>query len=120
MALIKFPGWKREPVRPFFAAYKQITNDGVCCHIIPQIDFYSQTGKEPERMTHFSGHPLRLMEINESTRVGVHNGLTMLLDVEAFEAMAGTSSGQVGFKMALSNARDVPFIKDHMSYIAPG
>ena len=114
-------GWKQDPKRPFFAAYKRITNDGVCCHITPQFDFYNQTGNEAERLTNFAGYPNTLTVSHESASEGVHTGLSLLLDVESFEAMGGGPvSGQVGFKMALADARDVPFVKDQMSYIAPG
>jgi hypothetical protein len=47
-------------------------------------------------------------------------GLTLLLDAESFEIGGHASNGVTGFKLALADPKDVPFLSDHVSYFAPG
>jgi hypothetical protein len=46
--------------------------------------------------------------------------LKLLLDVESFEMKGYSSSGITGFKVALEDPADVPFLSDHSSYVSPG
>ena len=118
---LKLTEWKKGTKRPFYKAHKRVTDNGICCHIVPHLDFeMGQTGNEPERMTSYAGYSHHLNDIPLGASAGVSNGLVLLLDAEIFESEPIYSVGEVGFKLALADARDVPFLGDQFSYIAPG
>ena len=71
-------------------------------------------------MTSYAGYSHHLNDIPLGASAGVSNGLVLLLDAEIFESEPIYSVGEVGFKLALADARDVPFLGDQFSYIAPG
>ena len=63
--------WKSGPKRPFFPAYRRVTDGSNCCHITPYLDFESgETGNEIERQTYFSGRKKNVSNIP----LGVHSG----------------------------------------------
>ena len=71
-------------------------------------------------MSSFAGRTTHLNDIPLGASAGSKNGLTLLLDAESFEIGGLGSNGVTGFKLALADPKDVPFLSDHVSYFAPG
>ena len=98
-----------------------MTDSGVCCHIIPYFDFEVDSGFEPEREKSFSGRKWSLNDsVRPGTKSGIGNGLELWLDAESFDMVGYYSNGVTGFGLALEDAQDVPFTKDHLKFISPG
>ena len=119
--LILHTEWQKKIERPFFKAHKRVTDNGMCCHIVPHLDFKDrEEGNEPEQMTSYAGHLDDLNDIPMGASAGVNNGLSLLLDAETFDYEPNYYVGEVGFKLAVADARDVPFIGDMFTYFVPG
>ena len=113
--------WKSLPKYKFFKAYKKSTDSGVCCHIIPQLDFHSlETGNEPDRLTSSTGRVNNLTDIPLGASAGRINSLSFLLDAEIFEIHKDSSQGLTGFRFGLGHPKDVAYIGDYSSYISTG
>ena len=113
--------WKSLPKYKFFKAYKKSTDAGVCCHIIPQLDFHSlETGNEPDRLTSSIGRVNNLTDIPLGASAGRSNSLSFLLDAEIFEIRKDSSKGLTGFRFGLGHPKDVAYIGDYTSYISTG
>jgi hypothetical protein len=105
----------------FFKAYKIGTDLGVCCQIIPQLDFHPlETGNESDRLTSVTGRSENVSDIPHGAAAGRMNSLSLLLDAEIFEIDDGTSQGLTGFRFGLAHPQDIPFIRDYSSFISTG
>ncbi len=81
----------------------------------------NKTGTEEKRFNSFAGRIENLTDIPVGVSEGRKKGLTLLLDAETFDMEKGFVSNSIsGFRLALADPRDVPFIYDHSYYIAPG
>ena len=97
-------------------AYKDVTDYGCCCNIVPYLYLVN-----PEtRNVDFSELDRTLYhEIPKGVKNGIHNGLTLVLDVESFDHAYFPRSSK-GFRIALTNALDKPLINLGGQFIAPG
>ncbi len=100
--------------KKFFSAYKELTDYGACCNIIPHLHFVDPRTKDSENLDFNLRH-----SIPPGVKHGLENGLKLVLDVESFD-YAYDQRRSTGFKAALTNSLDAAVINQEGFYIAPG
>ena len=101
------------------------TDYGFCCKIFPQLDFENSATKNIDVSQYQSKHaPFMFgfslfmyldedyLSIKPGARNGQRNGLTILLDVDAFEYEFFPKSSK-GFIVALSSAGERPMVRQN-------
>lgn len=104
------------------------TDYGFCCKIFPQLDFENELTKNIDVSEYKSKHLYTFMfpfyfllslyldedylNIKPGARNGQRNGLTLLLDVDAFEYELFPKSSK-GFIIALSSAGERPMVRQN-------
>jgi len=107
--------WTNSITRKFFSAYKELTDYGACCNIIPYLHFDNQSRINDSETFDYN----LLHDMPSGVKNGLGNGLRLYLDVEMFD-QAYDRSKATGFKVALSSSLDAATINQEGFYISPG
>lgn len=80
--LILYSVWKKSMVQTFYEAYSSSTDYGVCCLIVPWLDFENNltVNVPPSQYTGANYH-----EVPKGAKNGMQNGLKLMLDVEGHD-----------------------------------
>ena len=100
--LILYVDWKREYGHTFYDAYLTATDYGVCCLIIPWLDFENPSTKD-KPPSEFTGEDYH--NIKRGVKNGLQNGLKLIVDMEGWD-YGYFSRGAKGLRLVLGDARD--------------
>jgi hypothetical protein len=94
-----------------------LTDYGLCCLIVPHLDFVDSRTKRLDPMTGYRAKDF--LSIPTRAKNGPRFGLKMILDLESFDYAYFPRESQ-GFLVALTDAADQPVINQDGFYLSPG
>ena len=103
--------WQYQYQKYFYHSLSVINDFGKCCYVFPQVDV-------GDSWYDFSDD-FELINARGHAKPGVSQGLRMIIDVEAFETVS-SDMGSKGFKAAISDPLDIPFMTYDGFYLATG
>ena len=109
--MLIFLEWKNHFQKYFYDSLSVINDFGKCCYVFPQVDV-------GDKWYDFSDD-YELINARGHAKPGVSQGLRMFIDVEAFETVSSVM-GSKGFRAAISDPLDVPFMSYDGFYLATG
>merc|ERR1712080_376233 len=96
---------------------KTFTDFGVCCRIYPELDFAVTNSSTESQGPPYTNE--EFLNIHKGAFSGIHNGLSMVLDVESFDTAFYPRKSE-GFVVAVSGNLERPLISQSGTYINPG
>ena len=100
--MLLYSDWKRQYDHAYYDAYLTATDYGVCCLLIPWLDFENPKTRDipPANYTADDYHGMK-----RGAKNGLQNGLKLIVDVEGWD-YAYFSRGAKGLRLVLGDARD--------------
>jgi len=96
---------------------KTFTDFGVCCRIYPELDFAKTNSSSETQGPPYTNE--EFLNIDKGAFSGIHNGLSIVLDVESFDTAFYPRKSE-GFVVAVSGNLERPLISQSGTYINPG